>query len=388
MPTKIEEITEEWRKEAHQLRGSGLYRETVKSSEISSCIDFSSNDYLGLSEDPRLHESGSKSVFTSGSVGSGASRVVLQRDKTLDELEKFVANWVNFPSTTYCASGFLANCVLFSAIANLNLNSQQSTIFLDHRAHASLFAATRMSQIHTVPFRHGDMASLRLKVSQSSAHFKIIVVEALHSMDGTFEAGAELANICKEFNAVVIIDEAHSMGLYGPLGSGWINTFPELKKHTLAVMFGCGKAVGISGGFIAGSEELRERIFQKSKPFIYTTGVSPFLSGAVLKACQILASDEGESLRNALFQNVAYFKKLVSPLEVNKYSPIFSLPVSSVSAALALEGKLASQGFIVRAMRPPTVPRNSPRLRIIIRAPHLTHQLSALAKAVTVGNIL
>ena len=399
MKSPIEVLRQKWRDDAAALKAAARYRTPFKYSLGSTLIDFSSNDYLGLRSDQRLLSAGAAAVAAAGGAGSGASRVVVQFDPTLDTLETFFAQWVDFPSAVYCGSGFVANCVLFDAIADLTPTPKQMCLFLDHRAHASLYAASKISGISTSFFRHCDFVSLREKLVHSAAQFKIVVVESLHSMDGTFEQGTALAALCEEHKALVIVDEAHTAGICGPHGSGWINSFPELKKHTLAVMFGCGKAVGLSGGFIAGCKELRERIFQKSKPFLYTTGVSPFLSGAVLESCRILASSEGIDLRAALQKNVEFF---ASSVEAERYkrklplldraagspfSPIFSIPMASDAQALKESEHLVAQGYLVRAMRPPTVPRNTSRLRVIVRANHSPEQLAALARALTQGTL-
>ena len=400
MQPPIDLLKQKWRDEASALKAASRYRTPFVCSPHSPLVDFASSDYLGMRTDPRLAAAGNQAVVAAGGSGSGASRAVLQFDPTLDELESFFANWVGFPSAVYCGSGFIANCVLFDALADTVASSQKTTVFLDHRAHASLYAATRLSGIPTVLFRHGDLKSLREKLQQSNAISKIIVVESLHSMDGTLDNAAALAQVCEEHSALLIADEAHTCGLLGSGGQGWTHTHPELKKHTLAVMFGCGKAVGVSGGIITGPGELRERIFQKSKPFLYTTGVSPFVSGAVLQSCHILASQEGQKKREQLFANALFFAEALKHTGVAAqqknlsnvlnqanleggepfYAPIFSIPMPSDETAVLTAQKLVAQGFLVRAMRAPTVPRNSPRLRVIVRANHQSDQLMALAQ--------
>lgn len=404
MASSIEALKCVWAKDNAHLKTTAAWRQpwAVMPEDVRSgrAIDFCSNDYLGAKN--RALPAAAKGVKTGRTRtdrleqcdqtlpcarGAGASRLVVEFDPALAKLEAAFAALTGWRTGVYVNSGFMANLALFDALQTDGLE-----VFVDHRAHASLHAAGRMSSgLKVTLFRHFDYPHLEKKLAASTATHKVIAVEALHSMDGTFENAARLAEVCQESGAVCVIDEAHTAGLMGELGAGWLSVHSVLAPHVVAVMFGAAKALGVAGGFIACDEELRNRIFQKSRAVIYTTAPSPLVTEAVLESISWIQGAEGAAARVSLSRNVCLFRNLIAahttlttsepkPGQVlaEAGSPIFSWILGSEELALSWAQALCAQGFLVRAIRPPTVPRGTSRLRIIVRASHTEAQLVRL----------
>lgn len=360
-----------------QMLNSGSLR-TLGAVIAPHTIDFTSNDYLGLRVNPLLAEATGYNTKEWG-VGSGASRVVVQTSCCTNELELATAKWLNWPRVLFCTSGFNANMSIFEAVARF----ENVATFLDVRAHASLFIGGRASQAPITFFRHGDYLQLEKKLLASKASHKIVFVESLHSMDGTFENAAALSKICEKTGALIVIDEAHSAGICGSHGMGWASEYPELRPHTLAVMFGCGKAIGVSGAFIAAPEFFIDCVINTSKAFIYSTAPSPLISNAVSKAVNFLKSENGEHCRQKLRDNIDFAAKQQAKLKLSKLvvtpnSPILFFLLGSDEESINASNLLQKEGFMIKAMRPPTVPRKTARLRIILKATHTTEEIERL----------
>lgn len=358
-----------WSEEKGRLSASGLIRSITTPSD--NAVDFSSNDYLGLSSHPQIYLAGCEAAKKLG-AGATASRLILQKQELLTELEDSFARWVSGTEALFLNSGYSANIALFDA---LKTESPQE-IFLDHRAHSSLYSACKLSGIKTFLFRHQDYNHLENRLKKSASRFKYIVVESLHSMDGTWENAEALAQLCERYGAHIIVDEAHSIGICGPHGSGWVNANPSLKQYTIAVMYGAGKALGAQGGFVVGVKGFKERLFQKSRTVIYSTGTTPFLVGAVDKAIDLVAGLEGEALREQLQNNIKIYQNLVSN---SVSSPIQNYKIADIDKINCLSDSLIKNEFFVRAVRPPTVPRGSSRLRIILHSFNKPSEIENLA---------
>ncbi len=358
-----------------------LFRTESNTSAKSEFIDFCSNDYLGLARQ--------LASVAGVATGSGASRIVMQRDNGVDELESRCAGLFGWPTGVFLPHGFMANLALFDVLASLNIKDSDAKIidntgvevFLDHRAHASLHLGKKMSGICTQLFRHRDYNHLDSLLQNSKASLKIIVVESLHSMDGTFESPTVLALLCEENNAVLVVDEAHTAGIYGKKGGGWVQENSILAPHVLCAMYGFGKGMGISGGFIGCSQAFRNQLMQCGKSFLYSTAQSPVLTQLALQAVVKIESENSDFLRAKLRSNILIFRHLFEKLNWSlgrKYlsgnilndfnSPIFAVALDDSLRALKWEQVLLEKKFLVRAIRPPTVPRNTARLRIILHS--------------------
>jgi 8-amino-7-oxononanoate synthase len=389
MSAATERLNELWKTQARSLAAKHLARKPY----IPPCdvLDFSSSDYLGVRTDARLAEGASEWAHRYGS-GAGASRLVVQFCDKLDSLESRFAELTGWESAVLFASGFMANIGLFEALSQVERG--QTEFFLDHRAHSSLYTATRLSGIPTQLYRHGDFTHLAHKLSTSSAIHKMIIVESLHSMDGTFENAEALVQICEAYGAVLIVDEAHSAAICGPQGAGWLACYPELRKHAIAVMFGCGKALGVMGGFVCCSKELQAMLFQSARSLIFTTGVAPAVAGSLWASVEVLFSEEGNQRRQQLYTHIHRVREDISKWEGlgqkfslcgSPESPILGIVVQSEEKALQLSEVLLKRKLLVRPIRPPTVPKGTSRLRIILHSTHTKEQLFSLSQELKVA---
>lgn len=376
----IEYLNHIWEKTHKKLKEENNYRKLFNhfNEDANKNINFSSNDYLNLRHDKRICAAGYNSAKMSGS-GSGASRSVLQTDVLIEKLENYFCENTEFKRSLFLASGFVANLTFFDVLSPLGTEEIDQEFFVDHRCHASIFFALRSSGLNFSVFRHNDMSHLEKKLKISHAQAKIIVIESLYSMDGDFAPANELAQLCEKHKAFIFIDESHSFGIFGKKGAGWIQEHPNLKKHLIAATFGCGKAAGVSGAFLATNyPTLIERILQKSKLFIYSTGISPFVSGAVYESLQILFHEEGAERRTLLFENMAYLVSKINDinfqfpiiLERKMHSQIFPFIFYSNDLTMKISNYLIENNFIAKAIRPPSVPNHTSRLRVCLTSAH------------------
>ena len=372
-------------KNLEHRKNQGLLRTLFRAenciADFSQFKDFCSNDYLGLARQ--------LASVAGVATGSGASRIVMQRDTALDELESRCAGLFGWPTGVFLPHGFMANLALFDVLASLGIKagevksdeSSEVEVFLDHRAHASLHLGKKMSGVCAQLFRHHDYNHLEKLLQNSRAPIKIIVVESLHSMDGTFECASTLASLCEKNNAVIVVDEAHTAGICGAKGSGWIQENSVLLPHVLCAMYGFGKGMGVSGGFIGCSQEFRSQLMQCGKSFLYSTAQSPVLTQLALQAVTKIESENSDVLRENLHSNILMFRNLFQKMNWSvgrEYlsgnimndlnSPIFSVALDDSVRAVKWEQALLEKKFMVRAIRPPTVPRNTARLRIILHS--------------------
>lgn len=380
----LNDMNEIWSNSLEMEKARGAYRTLFQIKNMSdneskhSALQFSSNDYLGLKNDSRLAEAGFLSASKSGS-GSGSSRSVLQSDHLIEELENYFCRESGFKYTLFLPSGFVANLVFLDVLQTYGEEVTDQEIFIDHRCHASLFFSIKSTNLKHTIFKHNSLDHLEMKLKSSLSKFKIIVIESLFSMDGDFFPLENLHLLCHRYDALIYIDESHSFGLYGPNGAGYIHQFPKLNPYLLAGSFGCGKAVGVSGGFLAtNSYAFRERIIQKSKLFIYSTGISPFITGAVYASLKIIFSIEGDERRKKLFHNINYLIELMKnykskfPIlfERDGISPIIPFIFKNNEKCLSISNLCIENNIILKCIRPPSVPNNTSRLRMCVSSSH------------------
>lgn len=386
-----------WEKSNYSIKMKHNYRVLFpyyqgKNKKYNIKVDYSSNDYLSLKNDRRIVEEGYQSALCNG-AGSGSSRMVTQTDPCLELLETDFSLKTGYAYSFFFPSGFIANISLFDGLSPFSWEEESlcQQIFIDHRCHSSLFYSLRNSNIKWDHFRHLDYDHLAFKLKSSCSLVKIIVIESLYSMDGDYSDPHKLLEICQEFGAMLVIDETHSIGTFGKQAS-WILEYPFLKPYVLASVFGCGKAVGVAGGFISTDHfQLKERILQKSRPLIYSTAVSPFITGAVRKSLEIIFSKEGEKRRHLLRENIGYLKKGILSLKPSRLeflfdeiyfekhnSNIFPLIYSDNSNIIEKEKFFIEQGLLLKAIRPPSVPRGTSRFRVILRSSHSKEDIDFL----------
>lgn len=332
-------------------------------------INFASNDYLGLSFDAAVCM-GASGAF-SESVGSGASRLVSGDDPMLHRLERKLADWKGYEACLIIGSGMLANIGLLQALAG-----RHAHLFSDRLNHASLVDGARLSGAVSHRYRHLDSAQLASQLGQYPADRRIIVSDGVFSMDGDCADARALLALAETHDALLLIDDAHGTGTLGVDGRG-LTALHGVAGHPRLIEVGTfGKAFGSYGAFILGTSELIEGLCQRQRTMIYSTALPVALIAASETALALI--ERGEPVKQ-LHERLARFKAGVSDMGfMASDTPIQPLLIGSDQQALTMAAKLADAGFFVPAIRPPTVPDGTARLRFTLSAAHSHEQIDAL----------
>lgn len=349
-------------------------------------VAFASNDYLGLANDPALKQ-GAIAAIEQWGVGAGASQLVSGRLAIFETLEQRLAEFAQREAALFFPSGFQANLGVLTALAD-----RHDVIFADKVNHASLIDGALLSRAQHVRYQHIDLDDLANKLKNTpvgSGGTRLIVTDSVFSMDGDEAPLPALMALAEQYGAWLIVDDAHGLGVIGPQGRGSIAD-AGLPPHPQLIMIGTlGKAAGVSGAFVAAGANVIEWLIQRARSYIYTTGASPMIAGALLAALeQILQGDERRAqLQRRIAELRAGITTLNLPFElVPSRTGIQALVIGDNVKTLAVAAKLLEQGYWVPAIRPPTVPVGSARLRISLSAAHtpghITGLVDALAKAV------
>jgi 8-amino-7-oxononanoate synthase len=344
-----------------------------------SLLNFAANDYLGLARHPALAEA-SRAATEKYGTGAGASRLVTGTDKAVLALEQDLAAWKEKEAALVFSSGFAAALGTIPALVG-----KGDTVILDKLSHASLIDAARLSGATVRTFAHNDVARLEgllRKVATDSTR-TLIVTESIFSMDGDAAPLAEIVELKEKHGAWLFIDEAHATGLYGATGAGRVAE-AGLSERVEIVMGTLSKALGSVGGYVAGSRVLIDWLTNRARSFIYSTALPPGVIAASHAAVKLARGDEGAELRGCLWGNIARFH-VGLPERWKKHacssSAIQPLICGEAASALALSAALREQGFLIPAIRYPTVPRGSARLRIAMSAAHSDKDIDALNRA-------
>ena len=338
-------------------------------------IDLASNDYLGLATHPHVVEGACAAVSKMG-AGSGGSRLLTGQRDAFTELEERLAAFSGTEAALLFGSGYTANVGLLSAIVGWD-----DLIVSDHRNHASLIDGIRLTGARKVVHPHRDLAAIGAALREPRAGRAFIVTESVYSMDGDLAPLAELAEVGERYGALLIVDEAHATGLYGANGSGRVEEL-GLSERVLATIHTGGKALGSAGAWVAGSRLLVDTLAQTARPFMFTTAPMPALVGALNAALDVVAAEperreevhrKARLLRGAL-------QEAGLPAGAHD-SAIIPVRVGGNEAAVALAEALLAEGFDCRAVRPPTVPEGTARLRVTVRAPVADEDLLRFASA-------
>lgn len=320
-------------------------------------LNFSSNDYLGLARHPRVVEAACAALRRFG-AGATASRLVCGNLDLHEELERRLADLKRCPSALVFASGYAANVGLLSALAG-----RGDTVLADRLAHASLLDGARLSGARLRRFRHNDPDHLEALLKEAGAGRRWIVTESVFSMDGDLAPLGDVWRLAQEHDAALIVDEAHATGIYGPGGAGRTAELSSPAENLIA-MGTLSKALGAQGGFVAGSVRLREWLIQSARSLIYSTGLTPAAAGGAIGALDALAAEPG--LGASLRRRSAAFRRALRAGGVDAPagdSPIIPLIVGDARQAIELSRRLAEAGILAVAIRPPTVPPGTARLR-------------------------
>ena len=340
-------------------------------------LQFCCNDYLGLANHPRLIAA-MRSAAADYGVGSGASHLVSGHSRWHHELEERLAALTGRSRALLFSTGYMANLGIINALLG-----KGDHIFEDRLNHASLLDGGLLSGARFQRFSHNDTADLQRRLEKSGdGGRRLIAVDAVFSMDGDLAPLPELAALAKQNNAWLMADDAHGFGVLGAHGAGSAEHF-GLSQDELPVLMGTlGKALGCFGAFVAGSEVLIETLIQFARPYIYTTAMPPAVAAANLAALDVLAEEDWR--RSQLQRNIQAFREGAARLGLplaSSDTAIQPLLVGADSDALAFSERLAGQGILVSAIRPPTVPEGTARLRITLSAAHSREQIDRLLNA-------
>jgi 8-amino-7-oxononanoate synthase len=338
-------------------------------------LSFCSNDYLGLASHPALIAAVQQAVADVG-VGGGASHLITGHHRLHHEIEEALAQFVGLPRALFFSTGYMANLGIISALVG-----RGDAIFADRLNHASLNDAAVLSRADLHRYPHNDVAALEKQLALSTARRKLVVADALFSMDGDIAPVPQLLALCERYDAWLMLDDAHGFGVLGAHGKGTLEHF-GVHSPRIIYMATLGKAAGVSGAFVAGEPELVEYLIQRARTYIYTTAMPPVLAAALLAALPIIEKDSAR--REQL-------KKLIATLRGNLKSkkwrldesvtPIQPLIIGSNEDALRVSEHLREHGILVPAIRPPTVPQGTARLRITLSAAHTVEDVMRLVDA-------
>jgi 8-amino-7-oxononanoate synthase len=337
---------------------------------------FCSNDYLGLATHPKVIEAFHLAVDRYG-VGSGASHLVCGHSQEHHKLEEELAEFTGRARALLFSTGYMANLGAVNALIG-----RGDAVFEDRLNHASLLDAGLLSGARFQRFRHNDTNHLRKQLQASDARHKMIVVDGVFSMDGDLAPLPELAQVAQEFDAWLMVDDAHGLGCLGAKGGGCLDHFGLTQEDVPILMGTLGKAFGTFGAFVAGSEALIESLIQFARPYIYTTALPPAVAAATRAALR-LVREEGD--RRVHLQNlVQRFRSGAQAIGLELWpspSAIQPIIVGDDARALRLTDALRERGFWVSTIRPPTVPEGTARLRVTLSAAHTVAQVDGLLNA-------
>jgi len=371
-------------KELHERAAQGLQRRrrTLESPQgVRIAVDgkpylsFCSNDYLGLAKHPQLIAALQAGAQQYG-VGGGASHLVSGHFASHQQLENELAAFVRKPAALLFSTGYLANLGAVQALVG-----RVDTVFADKLNHASLNDAMLLSRAEVKRYRHNDMAHLEQLLDQPVSGRKLVITDTVFSMDGDIAPLAELLVLCERFDAWLLVDDAHGFGVLGDEGRGALAHF-NLDSPRIIYMATLGKAAGVSGAFVAAEQVVIDTLMQHARSYIYTTASPPALACALRASLELLREEEWRreqlgvlvsQLRAAL--NESPWKLLPSS------TPIQPLLVGGNEEVVALSEGLRARGIWVPAIRPPTVPQGTARLRISLSAAHSEADVEQLVEA-------
>ncbi|MDC1507728.1 8-amino-7-oxononanoate synthase [Oceanospirillaceae bacterium] len=339
-------------------------------------LAFCSNDYLGLANHPALISAAQNACVDYG-LGSGASHLVAGHTEVHHELEEALARLTQRPRALLFSSGYMANMGVLSSLLD-----RQDAVYQDRLNHASLLDGGLLSAAKFQRYRHQDLSDLQRQLDKTQARRHLVATDAVFSMDGDTALLKPLSQICCAQQAWLMIDDAHGFGVLGPDGGGSALAQGLTTDDCPIYMATLGKALGSYGAFVAGSDVLIETLIQFSRNYIYTTALPPAIAAASLAAVKLLQHEVWR--QQHLNHLIRLFKQQAEHLRLPLMpsgTAIQPLLIGSSEMALRLSESLKEMGFLVTAIRPPTVPKNTARLRITLSAAHTENHLQQLLAA-------
>ncbi len=343
-------------------------------------INLCSNDYFGLACDKRLIE-GAVNAGLKWGVGSGASRLLSGNLELHEKLESDIADLVSMEKATLFSSGYLANMGLLSSVVG-----KEDIVFSDSLNHASIIDGARLAGGRVEVYPHLDIDYLEKKLLDAQDRFRMafIVTESYFSMNGEIAPLKELLSLGKKYGAGLIVDEAHAFGVYG--AGGGLCCEMGIEKEVFAMVGTLGKALGCQGAFVGGGKTLRNYLINRSRSLIFSTALSPLVAGAAIEAVNIV-NESGAIYRDKLFSKAKEFRKSLEkmrlPVLESSTGHIVPLVLGSEKRALNLSEKLLKNGIFARAIRPPTVPAKSSRIRFSICVGHMRKDFERVVELIS-----
>lgn len=377
----------EWLPEFHTITTAGTDPEVL--IEGRKVLMFASNNYLGLSTRPEVIEAARQALRTHG-IGPGGSRFLCGNIDLLNELEQETAKLVGMEDVITFPAGYMANTAIFKAILDPLIGSSPhrkgaAAIFSDEYNHGTIVEGCRISYAKKISFCHNDMADLQEKLSSSSANPKMVVTEGVFTPEGEFGQTKEVATIAKEHRAILMIDDAHGIGVIGKQGEGTVAHF-GLCEDVDIIMGSYDKALGGMGGFLAGKKEVIEYLRVVARPYIFSSALSGVLAGGLIEAIRICRKEP--ELRDRLFQNALYVREELVRAGFSILGtpdiPVVCLLIGDETRAVRFSNTLFSRAIYCPSFRWPAVPKGKSRLRITLMATHKKEHLEQLLKTLIV----
>jgi 8-amino-7-oxononanoate synthase len=357
-----------------ELKRLGLFRfrrvvETPQSIFLQidgkKVLNFCSNDYLGLANHPEIVNAFKRGVDKYG-VGSGSAHLICGHNKTHHQLEEELAAFTGREKALLFSTGYMANLGVISALIG-----KGDAVFEDRLNHASLLDGGLISGAHFHRYRHADLCSLQTKLDRSDSRNRLIVTDGIFSMDGDWAPIPELVKIAHDSNALLMVDDAHGFGVMGRTGGGLAENLGLTQRDVPVLMGTFGKAFGTFGAFVAGSEELIEILIQKARTYIYTTALPPAIAEATRASLKLVVDEAWR--RDKLKQLSERFSNGAKQLGLNlsdSQSAIHVLIIGDTHRTVEISAALLERDILVSAIRPPTIPNGTARLRITLSALH------------------
>jgi glycine C-acetyltransferase/8-amino-7-oxononanoate synthase len=373
--------------ELRKIKESGLYRElnivegaqgTHLKIKGKTCLSFCSNNYLGLANNPLVIKAVEDAVAKYG-WGAGASRLVSGNMRMHEALEGEISRFKEKEASIVFPTGYMANIGTISSLV-----SKGDLIICDKLNHASIIDGCRLSGAEFRVYPHCEMEKLENILKKSTKYSrKLIVTDTVFSMDGDIAPLPDIVRIAHKYKAMVMVDEAHGTGVFGKKGRGVVEHF-KLSKKVDIVMGTLSKAVGSLGGYVSGDTDLINYLRNKARPFMYTTALPPAVCAASIAGIKLIRKDP--SLRESLWCNVRFLKEKLESLSLKvipSESPIIPILIGDAKKAVDVSKFLYKKGILIPAIRPPTVPARSSRLRMTVMSTHTKKDLERLLEVLS-----
>lgn len=340
-----------------------------------SLLTFCSNDYLGLANHPDVVAAFKKGADDYG-VGSGAAHLVNGHSHAHHALEEELADFVGRERALLFSTGYMANLAVVTA-----LTDRHAVVYGDKLNHASLIDAAQASDAKHSRYAHADVEALTGRLAESDAEDKLLITDGVFSMDGDLAPLDKIIPVCKQHNTAIMVDDAHGLAVMGEHGKGVLEHF-NCNSEVDILVGTLGKAFGSFGAFVAGSHEIIETLIQRARTYIYTTALPSAVAEATRASLKIIREDAGR--RENVHKRVKQFREGASSLGLqlmDSITPIQPLLIGDAGSALAMSDALLEKGILVTAIRPPTVPDATARLRFTLSATHSDADVQQLLNA-------